>query len=205
MNRRTLRLAGPLSVVIVVAVVLGWFPARQSSADFRARIDSAERLVDELAWEIEDLSALSDSETDLLTAQAALEIAIPPDHDMPGLILTLQSIADDSGYELLDVVPSAVLGAFDDPDTPFGTSSIVLAVALQGEYASLITLLDRIGSDPRLMVVDAVAVGVDEVSGRLAVDLEIRVFTTRELVAVDDGFLEDFGLDEDGSFDEEAP
>ena len=52
------------------------------------------------------------------------------------------------------------------------------------------------------MVTEAIAVGFDEIGGTLAVDLELRLFTTEELVEFTDDFLDDFEDDADG-FDDD--
>ena len=193
--KRVLRLGGP-SALVIVAILGFLLPARASSGDAGERVDAAQRLVDELEWEIEDLAETASSADALVAEQDALRVAVPDDHDLAGVILDLQAATDAAGIELLDVVPTSVLGSFDDPLTPTGTSSVVLAVALRGEYAEVIDLLEALTNHERLFVVDAVSLGVDEVSGALAIDLEIRVFTTKELVEFTDEFLDD-------EFDEE--
>lgn len=192
---RLARLLGPAALVAVAIAAL-LVPTRSAASDAERRTDSAQRLVDELAWDLEELTDTAGSAGELQAAYDALRIAVPDDHDLAEVIIELQTLAEAAGISLLDVVPTAVMGSFDDPLTPAGSSSVVLAIAMRGQFSELLDLLEAMGTHERLFVVDAVALGVDEVTGELAVDLEVRVFTTRELVEFTDEFLDD-GFDEE--------
>ncbi len=198
---RLLRLGGPLSLVVAIAVVVGWFPASRAEDSARQRIDSADRLVEDLRWELDEVDAIEGSDASLLQTLATLTTQVPDDHDLAETVISLQAMTDGVGIDLLDVVPASVYGSVDDLRTPVGSSSIVLAVGLRTGFVELVAFLDRLDDEPRLHVVDGVAVGVDEATGRLAVDMEIRVYTTRQLIVADDDFLED-DL-EDQAFEEE--
>jgi len=198
---RMMRVVMPTLVVMLIAAVVSWLPARSTTADARARTDSALRIVDDLSWELDDLGSLVDSVDELKTELAEHDAAIPPDHQLAEFILDLESLADVAGIDLIDVVPTSILTSFDDPATPAGTSSVVVAVALNGGFGATIEFLDRLSALPRLVVAESIAVGFDEIAATLAIDLELRVFTTRELVEFTDEFLDD--LDDDGT-DEES-
>lgn len=201
MNRLA-RLVGPsLLVAIGVAVLL--VPVRGATSEAQTRTESAQRLVDELAWDLDELSATAESADELRAANDELRAAVPDEHDVARVIIDLQDLAEVSGLSMLDVVPTSVWGSFDDPFTPTGSSSVVLAVALRGQFAELLDLLEAMAAHDRLFVVDAVALGVDEVTGELAIDLEVRVFTTEELVVFTDEFSDDEFPDEFA--DEEFP
>ena len=202
MSDRVLRIGLPSFIVAVGAFVFGWLPAHGAASAADERTDAAMRLVDDLASEIEALSAVESTMEELVEERAIQQLAIPDDHGLADVIIDLQAVADGAGLELLDIVPTSILGSFDDTATPTGTASVVLAVAMRGTFAGTIEMLDRLTSLSRLFVVDAVAIGVDEVTGGLAIDLEIRVFTTKELVDFSDDFFDDFA--DDGSDDVEA-
>jgi hypothetical protein len=192
MSARILRLTLPTIIVVAVAVVTTVVPARTTASEAEARLESAERLVDELAWEIDDLVAIEPAVPALVDELDRHRQAIPDDPDLAGVLVELETVADESGVELLDIVPTSILGSFDDAATPSGTSSIVVAVALRGTFSATIEMLRLLMAQPRLVVVESLAVGVDELSDALAIDLELRVFTTEELVEFEDEFLDDF-------------
>ena len=192
---RLARLLGP-AVLVAVAIAALLVPTRSAASDAERRTDSAQRLVDELEWDLEELTDTAGSADELQAVYDALRVAVPDDHDLAEVIIELQALAEAAGISLLDVVPTSVMGSFDDPLTPAGSSSVVLAIAMRGQFSELLDLLEAMGTHTRLFVVDAVSLGVDELTGELAVDLEVRVFTTKELVEVTDEFLDD-GFDEE--------
>ena len=199
---RGARIGVPVLVVATFGALFGWWPAHSATRDAEGRVDAASRIADELTWEIDDLGALT-STVDELRAQHERNLAaVPDDRGLPEFILDLETLSDDVGMTVVDVVPLSVLGAFDDLATPMGTSSIIVGVALTGGFAETIRFLDELSRLPRLVVAEAIAVGFDEVGGTLAVDLELRLFTTEELVEVSDDFLDDFEDDADG-FDDD--
>lgn len=199
---RTARIGVPVLVVVVFGMLFGWLPAHSATGDAEARVDAASRIVDELAWEIDDLGALTSSVDELRAEHERNLAAVPADCGLAEFILDLESLSDDVGMTVVDVVPMSVLGAFDDLSTPTGTSSIIVGVALNGGFAETIRFLDELARLPRLVVTEAIAVGFDEIGGTLAVDLELRLFTTEELVEFTDDFLDDFEDDADG-FDDD--
>lgn len=199
---RGARIGVPVLVVATLGALFGWWPAHSATRDAEARVDAASRIVDELTWEIDDLGALTSTVDELRAEHERNLAAVPDDRGLPEFILDLETLSDDVGMTVVDVVPLSVLGAFDDLATPTGTSSIIVGVALTGGFAETIRFLDELSRLPRLVVTEAIAVGFDEVGGTLAVDLELRLFTTEELVEVSDDFLDDFEDDADG-FDED--
>ena len=203
MSARHLRLVLPAVVVVLLAGVLGWAPARSAESRAEERADAALRVVDDLTWELDDLDTLVSSTEALRAEQALHEAAIPPDHQLAEFILYLEALSASAGVDVIDVVPTSILGSFDDLSTPTGTSSVLIAVALGGGFAETIAFLDGLAALPRLVVVEGVAIGFNEVDGTLAIDLELRVFTTRELVEFTDEFLDDFDddLDDEGFVD----
>ncbi|MEZ5246331.1 MAG: hypothetical protein R2707_14610 [Acidimicrobiales bacterium] len=199
MSSRLLRLAGPAVAVVVVGAAIGWFPARSDASQAEARTESALRLVDDLTWEIDDLDVAVSSVDELRDEQARHAAEVPPDLQLAEFILDLEALSIEVGIDLVDIIPTSTLNSFDDLATPVGTSSVIIAVALNGGFAETIRFLDGLSHLPRLVVAEAIAVGFDEVSGTLAIDLELRVFTTDELVPVDDELFDEFddaGLDE---------
>ena len=187
-----MRLALPTTVVVAVAAVMGLVPARTTSTEAEVRLDRAERLVEELSGEIDDLVAIEPTVPALTAELDRHRQAIPDGPDLAGLLLELETVADAADVELLDIVPTSILGSFDDAATPPGTSSVVVAVALRGTFSAAIDLLQALMDGPRLVIVESVAVGVDELSDDLVVDVELRVFTTEELVEFEDEFLDGF-------------
>lgn len=199
MTGRLARLLGPAVAVALAAAVLGWMPARQAAREADERVDSAERLVDELRWELDDLDPLRADQAELIAEREQLTAMIPDDDELAEVILILEDLAASTGTEVVDIVPASILGPFDDLRTPVGTSSIVIAVAMRGTYPDLLDLIGRFDDQPRLIMLDGAAVGTDEANGTLAIDLEIRVFTTKTLIEVEDGFSEDeLAEDEEG-------
>lgn len=188
---RLFRLGLPAVVVVLVGAGSGWLPARSAASDADARADSALRLVDDLTWELEDLNSIVASAEDLRAERDRHDAAVPPDHQLAEFILEIEDLSDEVGLGILDIVPTTIMGSFDDPATPAGTSSVVIAVALSGGFAETIAFVDGLSNLDRLVITEGIAVGFDEVAGTLAVDLELRVFTTRELVEFTDEFLDD--------------
>lgn len=198
MSARHLRLGLPAVIVALLGALLGWAPARSAESHAEERIDAARRIVDDLTWELDDLDTLVPSTEALRAERARHEAAIPPDHELAEFILDLEALSVDAGVDVIDVVPTSILGSFDDLSTPTGTSSVLIAVALGGGFAETIAFLDGLAALPRLVVVEGIAIGFNEVDGTLAIDLELRVFTTRELVEFTDEFLDDFDDDLEG-------
>jgi hypothetical protein len=191
MMARGARIGLPVLAVVVFGAVFGWFPARSASSDAHVRTDAAQRIVEELTWEIDDLGPLTSTVDELRSEYERNLAAVPPDGRLAEFILDLEALSDRVGTEVVDVVPMSVLGAFDDLATPPGTSSIMVGVALNGGFAETIRFLDELSKLPRLVVTESIAIGFDEVAGTLAVDLELRLFTTEELVESTDEFLDD--------------
>lgn len=196
---RLARMMGPTVAVVVVALVTGWIPAQRAQHHASQRVDAAERLVSDLQWELEDLGVISGDEGELQAELAALTARIPDDHHIAEVILTLEALAAATGTTVIDVVPASILGPYEDLRTPLGTNSIVVAVAMRGTFPSLLSLVDGLTHQTRLMTLDGVAIGIDETTDGLIIDLEIRVFTTREMIVADDGFADDELFDEEDS------
>lgn len=196
MNSRLARLGLPSAVALLV-VVFGWLPARADVQSAERQADASTQLVETLLEEEDLLTELEDAADELTVERRAQEAAIPPTAQLPEFILALETLADDVGTDVIDVVPTSILGPFDDPATPIGTSSVMLSVSLQGSFVQAIRLMDELVRLPRIVVVESVGLGTDETSAGLAIDLELRIFTTEELVDATDGFLEDFDVEAD--------
>jgi hypothetical protein len=201
MSARLLRLGGPVFAVVVVGAAIGWLPARSDASHADARTDAALRVVDDLTWAIDDLGVAVSSVDELRDEQARHAAEVPADLQLAEFILDLEALSNEVGIDVVDIIPTSILGPYDDPATPVGTSSVVVSVALSGDFAETLRFLDGLSRLSRLVVSESIAVGFDEIGGTLAIDLGLRVFTTEALVPVDDEFLDDFGEFDDGGLD----
>lgn len=196
MNTRLARLGLP-STVALLLVIFGWLPARAAVQSAETQTDASTQLIETLTEEDELLTELEGSAANLDLERVAQEEAIPDTPQLPEFILALETLTNEVGAEVIDVVPTSILGPFDDPATPIGTSSVLLSVSLHGTFDQTIDLMDELVMLPRIVIVESVGLGTDDTASGLAIDLELRIFTTEELVDSTDGFLEDFDVDDD--------
>lgn len=163
MNRQAL-LLGALAVVLVVA--LWWFfliaPMRTEVEELEAQIEQTivqQSTVRQRIAALEELRAAAPAiEAEIVAAEAV----VPRTAALPSAVRQLAQAADDSGIELLAVVPgrpTAVAGGAE------GLAELSLALTVEGSYFQYVDFLRRI-EDPAIIargiVWDAMTLSTDE-------------------------------------------
>ena len=173
---RSWRSVAPPVAVAVIVLGLGVWPTYQSLDDAEARRLSAQAELEELQVRRALLASIAE-EADVLESQLiALDELVPGDYDIAGFIVELDTIADDLGIRLRDVVPAQ--SADDDtPDagTPRGWSSVALNVRIVGSYVDLIDFVEATTRTDRLAVIDSITITTSHL-GALDATIALRLF-----------------------------
>ena len=85
---------------------------------------------------------------------------------------------------------------------PVGTTSVTISIGARGQYPALLAFVDELHALDRLVVVDLVDLTSDEEdTSQVIMDVELRIFTTEQLVQTPELDEFDDGFVDDGSFD----
>ncbi len=198
MKARTLgQLAGPSLLALGVWFALGWLPSQSAAADLR--LLDAESELTLLSAELSDARSL-EAELPGFTAEIdTAEAAVPMDKNVAGFVRATHRAAVTSEVVLDQIAPLGV-SSDTDPESvaplPTGTSSISISIGATGAYPGLVAFVDALVADDRLVLVDSIEMRSDEADSSIVIlDLEVRIFTTENLISVSD-----FGFDEDDEF-----
>ena len=200
------RLAGPSLVVVLLWLVATVVPAALDSTDDDLSLLEEEQAI--LQSDLAEARAIPDEPDELDRRIAAARTAVPDTAELAAFVRSVDEVGDRSGVSVEQIAPLSVAGA-DDVDSlvalPSGTSSITISVGASGSYEAAMAFASELGRLERLVVTDLIALTSDEEdSSRVVIDLELRIFTTEQLVVtpqLDDELLDD-GL-EDGTVDGE--
>ncbi len=179
MKSRFWRTGTPIVLGVLAISLLGLWPAHRDSGAAQERIDSASAQIAELQAAAGTLTPLSLEAASIEARLNRLATLVPAEHDVAIFVVELDEIADRTGVELLDVVPTQSDDTVQDPATPAGWSSVLLAVRITGEYAEFVTFVDALADADRLVVIDQLAIssqGTDLLVG----EFQLRLFSTND-------------------------
>lgn len=195
------RLGGPSLLMVTIWSLVAMVPAALNSADDQlAAVEDEQAL---LVSELDEARALAD-ELDALDGRiAAASVAVPGSADLAAFVRAVGKIGEQSGVAIEQIAPLKV-ASDSDPEAlvalPAGTSSITISVGAGGSYEQAMAFAAELGRLERLVVVDLVRLTADEEdSSQVIIDLELRIFTTEQLVIapqLDDEDLPDDGMDD---------
>ena len=195
MNRRTLLIAGGVSVaVLVLWYLLLWSPRKGELSDAKADRETAETERDTLAARVDRLKA-SQKDEPLKRAQVeALRTTVPDEPNLAAFILDTNDAAAKAGIDWISIAPSepapatpgaaisTVAAAQTAPAAPAAPAAsaappaeIKLTMQITGGYFQVLDFLNRVNDMPRLVVTDGLNVTSDE-KAKLTVGVTARMF-----------------------------
>jgi Tfp pilus assembly protein PilO len=163
MNRRYLMVGAGAVVVVLLFFLVVLKPKFAELSDVRADITKEQATTESLQLRLRQLKNAQKNQVETLARLAALNRALPPAPDLPGLIRQLQTVATNSGVDLLSISPS--------PPTPLanstGISTVNVNIQVIGGFFRLETLLTRLEDLQRVLEVTSLSVSpqVDPVTG----------------------------------------
>jgi Tfp pilus assembly protein PilO len=208
------RLAGPSLLVVLLWAVATLVPAALDDTDEQlAETEEIRTLLFSDLADARDLPDEPDELADLDDRIAAAEVAVPEVVELAAFIRDVGAVGDQSGVSVEQIAPLSVTSD-SDPESlislPAETSSVTISVGASGTYEQVMTFASELRQLDRLVVTDLVALTADEEDSSLVtLDLELRIFTTDQLVAtaeIDDEILDEAADGEaidDGAIDGE--
>jgi Tfp pilus assembly protein PilO len=163
MNRRYLAVGAAALAVVLLFFLVILKPKFSELSDVRAEITKEQATTQSLQLRLRQLKDAQKNQVETLARLAALNRALPPAPDLPGLIRQLQSVATASGMDLVSIAPS--------PPTPLpnstGVSTLNVNIQVIGGFFRLETLLTRLEDLQRVLEVTSLAVApqVDPTTG----------------------------------------
>ena len=202
--RPLLQFAGPSVLAAGAWFVFGWFPSQPSAAADRQSEAQSELAV--LSAELGEARSLEAELTTFAAEIAVAESAVPADRSIDDFGRSADEAATSAGIAIDQIAPLAV-SSDTDPESsaqlPSGTSSVSISIGATGTYPGLMGFVAALEALDRLVLVDSIEMRADEADSSIVVlDLEVRIFTTENLVSVSD-FDDEFGALEDEPLDEE--
>lgn len=208
MNPRHLsQILGPSVLAAALWFGVAWLPAATSSATDRQEEAEFERL--QLIEELVAARSLPDEADEFDRRIAAAAVAVPDTVDLAVFVRAAGDAAARSGVFVEQIAPLTV-SSDSDPEAidrlPPGTSSVTISIGARGSYERLLAFVDELVALDRLVVIDLVDLNADEgESDEVVMDLELRIFTTSQLVQTlsfdddffDDGYIDDHDMTED--------
>lgn len=202
-----LRLVGPSLAVVLIWFGAGWLPAALSTNDERrmAAADERQILVDDL----ETARGLTELEPKLDGRVDDAAVAVPATVEIATFVRATGAAGDKAEVFIEQMAPLTVSSDEDDDAVtrlPGGTSSVTISIGARGGYEQVMAFVDALLALDRLVVIDLIDMTADEEdTGQLILDLELRIFTTEQLLSVPelDEDLLDGDLDEEGLLDDD--
>jgi len=104
---------------------------------------------------------------------------VPADAGIDKVIDDVNAVALGSGVTLASFTPPiAVTGAAANVDRASGATPMTMGVSLSGTYFQLIDFINKLGTMPRLAVVDSFSLGSPDKSGKITTSISARVFVS---------------------------
>ena len=192
--------APALAIAIVWAAAI-WWPARSDLDTSMATIDdlTADRLA--LVQELRRLDDAALEEESYLDDLDRFAVAIPPQIGLGPFAQDLHAAAAANGVRIDLLAPTNVVDAstaLRGNEIPPGVSSVTLAITGIGSYRQAIDFVEAVTDHTRLVIVDAMTLtAADEDPDEIVIDVELRIFTTDELIEADPALLADIADEEE--------
>ncbi|MGA2527562.1 MAG: type 4a pilus biogenesis protein PilO [Acidimicrobiales bacterium] len=142
---------------VILLLIIWWFawmtPESNKLATVNSQIAADQTTVSQLNAELTSLKAERKLVLKELPFLKKVTTAIPPTEDPPGIVDSLNTLANQTGCNLSSVTPA-------DSPTPSGTpglSNISVTFALSGTHSDVFSFLNRFYKMKRLMTIDSVS------------------------------------------------
>ncbi len=153
MNRRGPIIAAAAGLVAAVLVAAGLIlPKMHQVSDAQKQVTAEQAKTSGLTAQVAQLKALQAQATKIRAQLKQLNIEVPPNADLPGLIRDLNGAADKAAVDLSSLTPGTPAAA-----TSNAVSVIPLQVTVSGGYFSVEEFLYRIETLSRTAKVSAVS------------------------------------------------
>ena len=143
--------------IVIVLLIVWWFawmsPEASKLATVQQQITADNTTATQLNMELILLKAERKLVLRELPYLKKVTAAIPPTEDPPGIVDSLNTLADKTGCDLLSVTPSNV----PSPSTVAGLSLIGVSFSVTGVHKNLFAFLKGFYSMTRLMTIDSVS------------------------------------------------
>jgi Tfp pilus assembly protein PilO len=143
--------------IVIVLLIVWWFawmtPEASKLATVQQQITADNTTATQLNMELILLKAESKLVLRELPYLKKVTAAIPPTEDPPGIVDSLNTLANKTGCDLLSVTPSN----FPSPSSVTGLSVIPVTFSLTGVHKNLFAFLKNFYAMTRLMTIDSVS------------------------------------------------
>lgn len=207
-GRGVAQLVVPAMVIVVTWFGLAWLPAVLSGHDDRRIAAEEERGL--LIVDLAEARTLPSQLVGLEARLAETQIAVPATVELAEFVRATDVAADRAGIAVEQMAPLTVSSDTDEEaltSLPVDTSSVSISIGARGGYDQVLGFADELLAMGRLVVIDLMDLTTDEEdASQIILDLELRIFTTQQLVTASDldAGLFDEEFDEDGELIEEA-
>ena len=161
MNRRGPIIAAGAGVLLAVLVAVGLiFPKMNQVKTVQHQVTTAQAETATLTAQVDQLTALSKQASKIRAQLKQLNIQVPPNADLPGLIRALNGAAATAAVDLSSITPGTPSAATANP-----VSVVPLQVTVTGGYFSVEEFLYRIETLDRTAKVSSVALSPSASTG----------------------------------------
>ena len=171
-NRVLLGAVGAGLLILIVWFLFLWGPQGNRLSDAHDRRDTAEQQNQALQAQLARLQAAQERVPELAARLEQLRVAVPEQPNLAQFILDANDAAERSGIDFISVSPSPPAAGESGP------SVIRTSINITGGYFQVLDFLNRLGSMPRIVIVDTVGISPAGAQGDLTVTLAARMFTT---------------------------
>jgi Tfp pilus assembly protein PilO len=143
--------------IVIVLLIVWWFawmtPEASKLATVQQQIMADNTTATQLNMELILLKAERKLVLRELPYLKKVTVAIPPTEDPPGIVDSLNTLANKTGCDLLSVTPSN----FPSPSSVTGLSVIPVTFSVTGVHKNLFAFLKNFYAMTRLMTIDSVS------------------------------------------------
>ncbi len=164
MKQQVIILIAVFVLMVALFYVFAWSPQAAKLAELDQQRATEETKLDTakstLTMLVQVRKTASESEFELVKIRTKM----PSEPELPTLLVSLQSIADDAGVALLSITPG-------EPASQGDFSEIAISTSVSGSYVSIIDFLKRLEKASRELRVNTVNVA----SGTTYPDLDVKL------------------------------
>jgi Tfp pilus assembly protein PilO len=143
--------------LVIVLLIVWWFawmtPEASKLATVQQQVTADSSTVTQLNLELIALKAESRLVSKELPYLKKVTTAIPPTEDPPGIVDSLNTLANKTGCDLLSVTPAN----FPSPSGLAGLSVVAVSFTVSGVHKNLFAFLTDFYAMPRLMTISSVS------------------------------------------------
>lgn len=178
-------------VVLIVLIVSGaWWmflisPRNDDIDRLQTERQAAIDTANTLQARIQRLEQIRDSEVEYLAALATLDALIPDRPRLETFIEEVHALANDTGVELQTLAPSLPV----QPEAGSELREITVSASVEGEFFEVLGFLFALSDMERLVRIDSISAASSQTETGatvLAVSLELNLFTTADLLPVNE-------------------